>query len=61
MSEQMSLEDYKQKVRECLMMNPYRTTEGAEKLMKLYEDDFPEFLADKWEPSAVAAALIMGA
>lgn len=61
MSEQMSLEDYKQKVRECLMRNRNYTTVADEELMQRYEDDFPEFLADKWEPSAVAAALIMGA
>ena len=58
MSEQMTLEEFKQKVRECLLKSG--TPTYVEKRMKLYEDEFPQFLEDKWEPSAVAAALIMG-
>ena len=58
MSEQMSLETYKQKVKECLMKNGNSTY--AEERIKLYENEFPQFLKDKWTPGGVAAALIMG-
>ena len=54
----MNFEDYKKKVRECLMKNG--TSTYAEARMKLYEDELPQFFKDKWTPSAVAAALIMG-
>ena len=60
MPEQMSLEDYKQKVRECLTKNYKHTVQENERLMKLYEDDFQEFLSDRWEPSVAATAMVMG-
>ena len=60
MVEQMNLEDYKQKVKECLMTTHKHTTREAERLMTLYEDDFPEFLNDKWKPSVAASAMIAG-
>ena len=59
MPEQMNLESYKQKVRECLRKNFADTTGETERLMTLYENDFQEFLDDKWEPSLAATAMIM--
>ena len=59
MLEQMNLETYKQKVRECLITNYKGTTQEPDRLMTLYEDDFQEFLNDKWEPSLAATAMIM--
>ena len=60
MLEQMSLESYKKKVRECLIKNYKHTIQENDRLMTLYEDDFQEFLDDKWEPSLVATAMVMG-
>ena len=60
MAEQMHLETYKQKVRDCLTENYKHTTQENDRLMKLYEEDFQEFLDDKWEPSVAATAMVMG-
>ena len=59
--EQMTLEEYKQKVRKCLIdMNNY-TPEEAGKLMATYNDDFEEALYDfKWPPNVMAGAMIFG-
>ena len=55
------LERYKQEVRRCLMKDlPLAGKEYIEERMKLYEDEFPQFLKDGWTPGGVAAALIMG-
>ena len=58
-SEKMTFEEYKQKVKECLMSPG--TAASAEERMKLYEDELPQFYKDNWTPGTVAAALIMGA
>ena len=60
MLEQMTLEEYKQKVRECLMKNYKHTTQENERLMTLYEEEFQEFLSGKWEPSVAAKAMVLG-
>ena len=57
-TEQMDMETYKQKVKECLLRNG--NAAYVEKRMALYEEDFPEFLRDEWSPAAAAAAIIMG-
>lgn len=57
----MDLETYKQKVRECLIKEQNCTEQYAEKLMKLYEDDFQEALYDyTWTPQTMASAMTMG-
>ena len=55
------LEVYKEEVRKCLTRAlPLAETEYVEERMKLYEDEFPQFLKDEWTPAGVAAVLIMG-
>ena len=62
MQEQMTLEEYKKKVEECL-----KKAVGADNQdyitsrMKLYEEDFPTFLEKNLSPEVTATALIMGA
>ena len=58
MQEQQSLESFKKQVEECLLMSSSITY--VKERMKLYEDEFPQFLKDNWTPGEVAAALIMG-
>ena len=60
MSEQMSLENYKQKVREFLRMTANCSVQETERLMKLYDDDFPEFLRDNWKPMSAGSAMMAG-
>ena len=58
MLEQMDLEYYRQQVKECLIKN--FDSAYAEERIRLYEDEFSQFLKDNWSPAAVAAALIAG-
>ena len=60
MNEQMSLENLKKQVIQCLMKNYNRTEEGARKSVQNYNDDFPQFLEEKWEPSLIATAIVLG-
>ena len=55
-----TLESYKQKVWEWMQTHSEHSTEENERLMKLYEDDFPEFFEDGWSPAAVLAAMVAG-
>ena len=59
MLEQMTLEEYKQKVKECLMKNYKHPTQENEQLMNLYEEKFQEFLSGKWEPSVAAKIMVI--
>ena len=58
MNEQMTFEEFKQRVKECLM-SPGTST-SAEERMNRYKDELPTFYEEKWTPGEVAAALIMG-
>ena len=60
MNQQLSFEEYKQKVRECLRTKRNCSTQETERLMKLYEEDFPEFYRDNWSVLGAASAMIFG-
>lgn len=61
MNEQLSLEEYKQKVRECLINIQNCTVDDANKLMDDYDDDFEEALYEfTWSPITMASAMLMG-
>ena len=61
LQEEMTLEEYKQKVRECLMKTHNYTGLEAEKLMTDYENDFQEALSKfSWTPATMAGAMIAG-
>lgn len=61
MSEQMSLEEYKIKVEECLLKTYNCTALETKHLMKLYEDEFQEaFKVYSWQPKTMALAMQMG-
>ena len=55
-----SMEKYKKKVKKFLMEKNNYTEKRADKLIKLYEDDFEEFYNNGWEPSVAATAMRMG-
>ena len=58
---QMTLEEYKQKVRKCLIDMHNYTPEEADKLMATYNDDFEEALYEfNWPPNVMAGAMIFG-
>ena len=58
---QMTLEEYKQKVRKCLIDMHNYTPEEADKLTATYNDDFEEALYDfNWPPNVMAGAMIFG-
>lgn len=57
-SEQMSLEEYKQKVEHYLKKNCVNTT-GQQELMKEYENDFQEFYESNLSIPAVAMGMVM--
>ena len=59
LKEVMSLEDYKQKVFDCLIKYQNCSVQEANELMALYEEDFPEFYEDNWEPEAAACGMAM--
>ena len=59
MREQMTFEEFKQRVKQCLM-SPGTSTSAEEK-MKLYNDELLQYYEEKWTPGVAAAALIMGA
>ena len=57
----MSLEDYKQKVKECLTKKYNCTTTEVNRLMTEYENDFQEALnVFSWAPMTMALAMQMG-
>ena len=56
MSEQMSLDDYKKKVKENLLAIVGEKT--TRQIMEDYEDDFPQFLKDNWSVAGLTPALI---
>lgn len=59
--EQMTLEEYKQKVRKCLIDMHKYTPEDADKLMADYEEEIEEALFDfKWPPNVIAGAMASG-
>lgn len=60
MSKQISLETYKQKVRERLMKTYNRTTQATDKLMRDYEQILPEYFALKLTPIEMACTMTMG-
>ena len=57
--ETISMEEYKKLVFDCLMKKQNYTTQSANELMKEYEEDFPEFYEDNWDPGAVACGIAM--
>ena len=57
--QKMNLEEYKKKVEEFLEAN-YKLTTKPSPLMKEYENDFPMFLKDGWEPEVAALAMVAG-
>jgi len=54
----MNLENFKKKVEENLKQMVGE--KEAERLMTIYEEDFPEFLRKKSSAAATATAMIMG-
>ena len=56
----MSLEEYKKKVKECLITKGNYTEEEANELMKLYEPDFKEFLEKEYSPLQAMSAMMAG-
>ena len=59
LKEVMSLEDYKQKVFDCLIKYQNCSIREANNLMTEYEEDFPEFYEDNWTPEAAACGMVM--
>ena len=58
---EMTLEEYKQKVRKCLIDTQNCTLERADELMADYEDEIQEALFDfKWPPNVIAGAMTSG-
>lgn len=58
---QMTLEEYKQKVRKCLLDMQNCTPERADELMADYEEEIKEALFDiKWPPNVIAGAIASG-
>ena len=60
MAEQMRLETYKQKVRECLMKIHSYTGPEADSLITKYEDDFQELLGWNLDPQTASGFLASG-
>lgn len=58
MKEQMSLESYKQKVRDYMIKTLKVSTTVANNVMKEYADDFQEFLKSKLKVPAVATGML---
>lgn len=57
----MTLEEYKQKVRKCLLDMQNCTPERADELMADYEEEIKEALFDiKWPPNVIAGAMTSG-
>ncbi|MDD3831894.1 MAG: hypothetical protein PHW00_04485 [Clostridia bacterium] len=60
MNEQMSLEDFKKQVEECLNQMFPLIKEENDRLMKLYEDDLPELLSWNCTPRGAAGIIASG-
>lgn len=58
MKEQMSLESYKQKVKDYMIKTLKVSTTVANNVMKEYADDFQEFLKSKLKVPAVATGML---
>ena len=58
-SKSISLDEYKNKVRECLIKNNNLSEKAADEYMKEYEDDFQDYLNDGMTPAAVATGILM--
>ena len=54
----MNLQSYKQRVKECLRNSIGE--EETDRLIILYEEDFPMFLEENWSPEVTATAMLMG-
>ena len=54
-----TLEEYKKKVYDCLIKYQKCSIQGANDLMTEYEEDFPEFYEENFEPEAVACGMVM--
>ena len=59
-TQKISFEDYKKQVRDFLIKTWHYTLDGANKLMKSYEDDLPEFFETGWKPNEAGFAMIIG-
>ena len=55
----MTLEEYKECVFQCLTQKLNRTIPVAERLMKDYEGDFKGFLEENLPPNAAATGMAM--
>ena len=54
-------EEYKQKVRECLIIIHKYSPERADELMQIYKDDFEEaFYVFRWKINEMTGAMIFG-
>ena len=60
MAQNMNMETYKQKVKECLIKVHHYTDDGANKLMKQYEDDFQELYDWDLDPQTASGFLASG-
>lgn len=54
------INELKANVKKFLMEKDNFTEEHADEIIKIYSDDFPEFLDNDWGLAAIAAAMIMG-
>lgn len=55
----MTLEQYKENVFQCLTQKLNRTIPVAERLMRDYEEDFKGFLEENLPPTAAATGMAM--
>ena len=55
----MTLEQYKEKVCQCLIQDLKRSVPAAERLMKEYEGEFEELLKSDLPPNAAATGMAM--
>jgi hypothetical protein len=60
MNEQLSLEEYKQKVRECLINIQNCTVAQTNELVEAYVQILPEYYGLKLSPEEMACAMVMG-
>ena len=54
------INELKANVKKFLMEKDNFTEKHADEIIKIYSDDFPEFLDNDWSLAAIAAAMIMG-
>lgn len=58
--QEINFEEYKKQIRNFLIETWHYTLDGANKLMKSYEDDLPEFFETGWKPNEAGFAMIIG-